>query len=99
MQKASSLSGTILDGSETWTSDGHFSGVVGARSQGTSPAVWSHAHGPCGAFVSKSWVCDAGVHTLRDTKYGGYTRSYGLSVHGSGECGFDICCSETAEYR
>lgn len=97
MQRASSLSGTILGGSETWTSDGHFSGVVGTRSQGTSPAAWSPAHGPC-TCVDKSWVCDAGVHTLGDTKCGGYTRSSGLSVHGSGDCGFDICYSETAEY-
>lgn len=96
MQKSSSLSGTILGSSETWTSDDHFSGVVGTRSQGTSPATWSRAHGLCGAHVDKSWGCDAGVHILGDTKYGSYTRAYGLSIRGSRDCAFDICCSATA---
>lgn len=48
------------------------------------------------AHVGESWVCDTGVLTLGDTKCGGHARSYELSIHGSGDCGLDACCSATA---
>lgn len=45
------------------------------------------------AHVGKSWVCDTGVLTPGDTKCGGHARACELSIHGSGDCGFDTCCS------